>query len=154
MYRSIRSKNFKGLQDLKIERFICYVFIGSPEDEYEYDEADETDTLMRSTSIKSRYRGDCKKLTLREKMQALRPKLWSILEKPFSSVYAQVTSSHFFSFPFTLTLYLLVFSLQGLTPSLVHALLATSGHLPEFSFLISRQPVMFVSEIWHRCSPP
>ena len=60
---------------------------------------------MRSTSIKSRYRGDCKKLTLREKIQALRPKLWSILEKPFSSVYAQVTSSHFFSFSFTLMLY-------------------------------------------------
>ena len=83
---------------------------GAPEDEFEY-ETDENEILMGSASTKSRLRGSNKsKMTLRERMAALRPQLWSILEKPFSSVYAQVIrlilemSLRFILYKFTLFL--------------------------------------------------
>jgi len=67
---------------------------GGGADEFDDEEEcfDDNDDDLALTSAVNRKRGQRKnsKRTVWKRIQAFRPVLWSILEKPFSSVYAQV----------------------------------------------------------------
>ena len=63
---------------------------GDEFDEEECLDDEDAEVALTSTENKKKRRRKKSDKTVWERIQDFRPMLWSILEKPFSSVYAQV----------------------------------------------------------------